>query len=225
MEVIDEERIHREAFLEIELVKKIETIHEYPKVDKIPQFVREFVVNFCCDNKLSVDDALEFANSTIKKSMVMKRNDIIPDSKRGKDFLIRMTLIHRLLEKNSGVAMIFDEAKTNEMEENFCAVTGIDKEMVHQIVTKEAKQAKRRMIERDIYGFIEKNVLPIENPTTRKAASEKVINESAEILKLEPKYIKSVLREQKKKIEAERKRIEEFRANQAKLKSDNEEVK
>ena len=30
MEVIDEERIHREAFLEIELVKKIETIHEYP---------------------------------------------------------------------------------------------------------------------------------------------------------------------------------------------------
>ena len=99
MEVIDEERIHREAFLEIELVKKIETIHEYPKVDKIPQFVREFVVKFCCDNKLSVDDALEFANSRIKKSMVMKRNDIIPDSKRGKDFLIRMTLIHRLLEK------------------------------------------------------------------------------------------------------------------------------
>ena len=59
----------------------------------------------------------------------------------------------------------------------------------------------------------------------KKEIYNEVINTFEEQLKLKPEFIKSVLREQKKKIEAERKRVEEFRANQAKSKVDDDEVK
>ena len=214
MENIDKEReqSQRKAVLEVELVKVIETIHEYPNTSKIPQFVREYFVNYCCKNNLSVDEALEFMNSTIKKDMRKTREEIIPESKRGKDFLIRMTLIPNLIKSGA----VWREEEVTQMTDTFCEVTGISKEQVAPIVATEVKQKKRSVIENDLYDFIGKNVLPIENPKTRKAASEEAINSFAEVLNLAPKYIKGVLRDKKKKDEAEKKRIEEYRASIAK---------
>lgn len=214
MEIIDKERekSRKEAVLEVELVKVIETLHESPKTDEIPQYVREYFINYCCKNKLLVDEALEFMNSTIKRNMKKTREEIIPESKRGKRHLIASTLIPTMIKSGA----IWDENKTMEMSETFCEVTGIDREMVLPMVALEVKQKKRNVIESDLYNFIKKNVLTIENAKTRKAASEEAINAFAEILHLEPKYIKGVLRDTKKKEETKRKRIEEFVASQAK---------
>ncbi len=203
-----------EQIAEIEwvLVKAIELFHESPNPSTIKGNVQEYFIRYCCERKYPVKETLEKTNSLLKKGINIKMQDIIPDSKRGRESLIRGDLAAMLIKSNA----IWDEKKTEEMMSNFCEVTGIPKEMTAPIVTTIVKQKKREVIEKDLYGFLGKHVATIQDLTTRKLAGEEAINAFAEELKLEPKYIKGVLRDKKKKDDAERKRIAEYMANKAK---------
>ncbi|MBQ7410071.1 MAG: hypothetical protein IJW20_01650 [Clostridia bacterium] len=203
------------AEIEWVLVKAIELFHESPDPSTIKNNVQEYFIRYCCERKYPIKETLEKVNSLLKKGINIKMQDIIPESKRGQESLIRGNLAAILIKSGA----IWDEDKTNEMMSTFCEVTGVSKEMTEPIVATIVKQKKREIIEKDLYSFLGKRVAVIEDAKDRKAMGEEIIGAYAEHLKLDPKYIKGVLRDKKKKDEAERKRIEEYIASQAKSKS------
>lgn len=203
------------AEIEWVLVKAIELFHESPNPSTIKNNVQEYFLRYCCERKYPIKETLEKVNSLLKRGINIKMQDIVPESKRGQESLIRGDLAAMLIKSGA----IWDDAKTNEMMSTFCEVTGVSKEMTALIVATIVKQKKRDVIENDLYNFLGKRVAVIEDAKDRKAMGEEIIGAYAEQLKLDPKYIKGVLRDKKKKDEAERKRIEEYRANQAKQKA------
>lgn len=203
------------AEIEWVLVKAIELFHESPDPSTIKNNVQEYFLRYCYERKYPVKETLEKVNSLLKRGINIKMQDIVPESKRGQESLIRGDLAAMLIKSGA----IWDDAKTNEMMSTFCEVTGVSKEMTAPIVATIVKQKKRDVIEKDLYNFLGKRVAVIEDAKDRKAMGEEIIGAYAEQLKLDTKYIKGVLRDKKKKDEAERKRIEEYRANQAKQKA------
>ena len=112
-----------------------------------------------------------------------------------------------------------DSEKVDEVISSFCDLTGVNKETAKPIINTLLKQRRRDIIENDLYGFMEKHLARIPDAKEKKEQQEMVIQAFSEELGVEPQYIKSVLRNKKKKDEAERKRIEEYRANQEKMQS------
>lgn len=212
MESIDKEREknRKSALLELDLVKVLEAIHESPETFRIPYRKREFFIDYCCKNKCPIDETLEFVNSRIKENMRMKKEEVIPESKKGKDFLIKMTLVSNLIKSGA----IWDEQRKVDMIETYSEITGIERSIIDPIIATEIKKQRRRVIERDLYDFMREHVNKFEDAKSRKEVGEEIIRVFAEQLNVEPKYIKSVLKNKKKKDEAERKRIEEYRASQ-----------
>lgn len=203
------------AEMEWVLVKAIELFHESSDPYTIKGNVQEYFLRYCCERKYPVKETLEKVNPLLKKGINIKLQDIVPESKRGQESLIRGDLAAILIKSGA----IWDEDKTNEMMSTFCEITGVSKEMTEPIVATIVKQKKRDVIEKDLYNFLGKRVAVIENAKDRKAMGEEIIGAYAEQLKLDPKYIKGVLRDKKKKDEAERKRIEEYRASQTNQKA------
>lgn len=200
------------AEIEWVLVKAIELFHEAPDLSTTKNNVQEYVLRFCCERKYPLKETLEKVNPLLRNGINIKMQDIVPESKRGQESLIRRNLASILIKSGD----IWDENKTNETMETFCEVTGVSKEMTKPIVSTLVKQKKRDVIEKDLYSFLEKRVAGIEDAKHRKAMGEEIIGAYAEQLKLDSKYIKGVLRDKKKKDEAERKRIEEYRASKMK---------
>lgn len=198
--------------MELLLVKAITTFHESPDPSKTKNYVQEYILRYCCERKFPVKDTIDKLNTLLRSGIKVNIQDVVPESKRGQEHIIRGDLAAMLIKSGA----IWDETKTNEMMSTFCEVTGVSKDMAAPIIATVVKQKKRAVIENELYDFLGKHVSKMEDSKTRKAASEEVINAFSEQLKVEPKYIRGVLKDKKKKDEAERKRIEEYRANKAK---------
>ena len=99
-------------------------------------------------------------------------------------------------------------------------MTSISRELADPIVATFIKWKKRTVIERELHDFLNSKIAQISDDKDRKAAGEEAINAYAEVLKVTPQYVKGVLKNKRKKDEAERKRIEEYRASMKKSLAD-----
>ena len=205
------------ADIEWTLVKAIELFHESPRTHEIKGYVQDYLVKYCYDRKLPIKDTVDKFNEKTKKNIKIGMTDIIPESKRGQAHLINITLLSMLNKDGT----YLDEEKTEETIEGFCNLTGVSRELADPIVNTFVKWKKRNIIEKELYNFIGNRIAQEPDETMRKAMEEEAINGYAEVLKVTPQYVKGVLKNKKKKDEAERKRIEEYRASQKKGLQDN----
>ncbi len=198
------------------LVKAIELFHESPRPHEIKGYVQDYLVRYCYDRQLPLKETIEMTNKLFKKNIHIEMSDIVPESKRGKAHLVNMTLLG-MINKDGNY---LDEEKTDGIVAKFCELTSVPRDLADPIVSTFIKYKKRNIIERELYTFLNDKVAKMSDEKDRKAIQEEAITGYAEILKVEPNYIKGVLKNKKKKDEAERKRIEEYRATMKKGLSD-----
>lgn len=203
--------------LELVLVKSIEAFHESPKTHEIKGWVQEFFIKYCLEKKLPLKETIAEANKIFRKGIHVEMSDIVPESKRGQAHLVNMALL-TMLNKNG---MYLDEGKTEETVKGFCDLTGVSRELTDPIVNTFVKWKKRTVIERELHDFLGGRIAQEPDEKKRKAMEEEAIKGYADVLKVTPQYVKGVLKNKKKKDEAERKRIEEYRASQKKGLPDN----
>ncbi len=202
--------------IEWTLSKSIELFHESPKIHEIKGYVQDYFVRYCYERQLPLKETLEKVNGLFKKDIHLEMSDIVPDSKRGQAHLLNMTLIPML--NKDGIYL--DEEKTENTVDGFCNLTSISRELADPIVATFIKWKKRTVIERELHDFLNSKIAQISDDKDRKAAGEEAINAYAEVLKVTPQYVKGVLKNKRKKDEAERKRIEEYRASKKKSLAD-----
>lgn len=190
------------------LTRSLILIHESPNPYTIKGNVQEYVIQYCLDRGYPLRETIEKANEVSKGMLNIQMKDIVPESKRGQEHLVRGTLFSML--NKSGA--IWDEGKTDEMVTSVCELTGISKDMVTPIISTMVKQRKRDVIEKEAYSFLRDTLARFDTPDDRKAVGEEIIQAFAEQLHVEPKYIKGVLKAKKKKDEAEAKRVAEYMA-------------
>lgn len=200
--------------MELVLSKSIGLFYESSNIYEIKYNVQDYFIKYCYERNLPLRETLEELNKLLPAHMRPNMKDIVPSSKRGQDYLIRTTLFTMINQKRA----LGDSDKVDEVISSFCDLTGVNKETAKPIINTLLKQRRRDIIENDLYGFMEKHLAIIPDAKEKKEQQEMVIQAFSEELGVEPKYIKGVLRDKKKKDEAERKRIEEYRVNQAKSK-------
>lgn len=196
----------QKAEMEMRLVKPVETFYESSRQYEIKRMVQEYFIKFCYDRNYPVKDAFEFVRPIIKKGISLELSDIVPESKKGQEFLVRGNLFGMLCKSGA----IWDEKKTDDMITKFCNITGVSKDFAVPLINISTKQKKRQVIETELYDFLKEHIAPLENKQDRKEKGEFVIGEFAQALKLDTKYIKGVLKDKKRKDIAERKRIAEY---------------
>lgn len=203
--------------IEWDLVRAIELFHESPRTREIKGYVQDYLVKYCYERKLPIKDTVEMFNEKTKKDIRIEMTDVIPESKRGQAHLVNITLLSMLNKDGK----YLDEEKVDETVDGFCNLTGISRDLVNPIVNTFIKLKKRTVIERELHDFINGRIAQITDDTERKAAGEEAIKAYAEVLKVTPQYVKGVLKNKRKKDEAERKRIAEYIASTKKGFSDN----
>ncbi len=194
------------------LVKSIELFHESPRTYEIKGYVQDYFVRYCYERDLPLKETIERANGLFRKNIHVEMSDIVPESKRGQAHLVNMTLI-TMLNKDGNY---LDEEKIEKTVDKFCNLTGVSRDLTDPIVNTFVKWKKRTVIERELYDFLGGRIAQIPDEKDRKAASEETITAYAEVLKVTPQYIKGVLKNKKKKDEAEIRRVEEYRASKGK---------
>ena len=202
--------------IEWTLVRAVELFHESSYTHEIKNYVQDYFVKYCYDRKLPIKDTIDMFNEKTKKNIKIGMSDIIPESKRGQAHLINMTLLSMLNQDG----LYLDEEKTEETIEGFCNLTGVSRELVDPIVNTFVKWKKRNIIEKELYDFFEERIAQEPDETMRKGMEEEAITVYAEALKLTPQYVKGVLKNKKKKEEAERKKVAEGQTSTKKGLSD-----
>lgn len=192
--------------MELDLVKVVDTLYESTRHYEIKRKVQDYFIQFCYNRNYPIKDTFEFVRPIIRKELPLELNDIVPESKKGQAYFVRGNLFGMLCKSGA----IWDEKKTDEMITRFCNITGVSKDFAIPLVNISIKQKKRQIIETELYDFLKKYVVPLEDRQDRKEKGDYVINEFAQALKLDPKYIRGVLKDKKKKDAAERKRILEY---------------
>lgn len=190
------------------LIKSIETFYETPYPNEIKGNVQDFLVRYCYERGFPLKETIDYINPKFKKDIKVKIEDVLPESKRGQAHLVNISLLKLLNDKE----IVFDDKKREEVTSKFCDLTGVPSDLATPIVNTFVKIKRRNVIEREIYPFFEETTSKIPNDKDRKAIEDEVIDVYAKELKTNSQYIRGVLKNKKKKDEAERKRIEEFRA-------------
>jgi hypothetical protein len=190
------------AVIEWVLVREIDALQENPRRHQIKRMIQNNFIQFCFEKNYSVSDVFEVVSPLIRKDVKIELKDIVPESEKGQNFLVRGTFAGIL--NRSGA--IWDERKTEEAIDRFCNITGISKDFVVPRINTFVKQRKREILETELVETLQKLVVPIEDKSERLKKGNLVISEFARVLNLEPKYVKGVLRQKKKKDETEKKK-------------------
>ena len=183
------------AVIEWILIRTIDALQENPNRHEIKGMIQDYFVDFCYEKNYSVKEVFDVVYPLIKKDVKIEFKDIIPESKKGQERLVSGTFAG-IIRRNGA---IWDEEETENAIDRFCGITGISKEFVVPRINNFIKHIKREFIETEVVEFLQTHIAPIEDKNEKKEKGEFVINEFSQVLDIDPKYIKEVLREKKKK--------------------------
>lgn len=192
------------------LVKAIELFYESLRPCDIKDYVQDYIVKFCYERELPIKETVKKVNELTKSNINIKMADVLPESKRGQAHLVNRTLLSMLNSSDT----ILDELKTAAVVNKFDDITGISSKLTIPIVNTFRKLKKRNIIEKELYTILNTSIKEMNVPKEKRKFVEMLVNAYSEKLKVDPKYIKSVLKNKKKKDDAERKRLIEYNQKQ-----------
>lgn len=181
--------------IELDLSKAVQLFTESPNPNEIKGNIQKYVIDFCLKRKYPLQETLDELNKKLPRNIHQRMEDIVPNSKRGKEQLVQTVLLSEFAKKYP----TSDENKTQETVESFCNLTGISESIVMPIVDRFLKQRRKDIIEKDLYDFlnsIDEKDLSDEDKATQK---NYVIGEFSEALGIDPKYTKRIIGAKKKR--------------------------